>query len=581
MRQDLRVFARLFPWRVATIMTVGIALLALVYQYAHNQVEPTPITYIKAVFAALNMTLFQLSYADMPPGPLLDPFFVLAPLIGIPLFLIFGANIINILRIFFVRGERGQMWQKALASTIEKPIIVCGLGHIGYRVANQLLDLQRPVIGIESVPSSLLNALMERNMPVILGDVRDKDVLQGAGMERAQAVLICTDSDLVNIEAAFHVRELNERARIILRLFEDEIADKIQASFHLRAVLSRSALAAQAFAYAAIGMEILEVFKLEQLTYFLARVSLAPASRLIGDTLHKVTRDRHVTMICLQRQGRLIVEPDPACVLRDHDTLFVFGMLNRLASFIQEAKGEPILLSPDGANAASAAPILVCGLGHTGYRVVNVLRTALQREVIALDFEAGRLSERLQEQGVPIVLGDFRQSSVLEQAGIHRAAALIACTEDDMVNFETALRARELRPQIRTVMRIFEEALGRHLQQMFHIDAVYSTSAIAAPDFVYAAVQIHVPQPVEISDEQFFIARIVVEALSNLINTSLQGLNLEEDLTVLLHLRAGEVNISPLPPHLVLKPGDDIIVLASYEKLQELGSRNRPLGDLD
>ncbi len=580
MRQDLRVFARLFPWRVALVMMVGVALLALVYQYAHNQVEPTPISYVKALFAALNMALFQLSYADMPPGPLLDPFFVLAPLVGIPLFLIFGANIVNILRIFFVRGERGQMWQEALASTIEKPIIVCGLGHIGYRVAHQLLDLKRPVIGVEAVPSSLVNTLMERDMPVILGDIRDKDVLKSAGVARAQAVLICTDLDLVNSEAAFHVRELNERARVILRLFEDEITDKIQASFNLRAVLSRSALAAQAFAYASIGLEILEVFKLEQFTYFLARVSIAPTSCLIGHTLQSTIQDRHITLICLQRQARLVIAPDLACVLQDRDTLFVFGVLDKLAAFIQEARGDFMPLSVGNPGEVSSAPILVCGLGHTGYRVINVLRTTLHRRVVGLDFEASQLSERLQEQGVSIVLGDFRQLSVLEQAGIHNAEALIACTEDDMVNFETVLRARELRPQIRAVMRIFEEALGKHLQQMFNIDAVYSTSSIAAPDFVYAAVQIHVPQPVEVGDEQFFIARLVVEALSNLINTSLRALNREEDLSILLHLRAGQVNFSPLASHLILVPGDEIIVLASYEKLRDLGDRNRPLGDL-
>jgi Trk K+ transport system NAD-binding subunit len=267
-------------------------------------------------------------------------------------------------------------------------------------------------------------------------------------------------------------------------------------------------------------------------------------------------------------------------VLQDHDRLFVFGMLRDLAPFIQAAKGEPLHLSLDHTGGASSAPILVCGLGHTGYRVINVLRTALHRPVIALDFEAGRLSERLQDQGVPVILGDFRQPSVLEQADIREAAALIACTEDDMINFETALRARELHPQIRTVMRIFEEGLGRRLQQVFNIDAVYSTSAIAAPDFVYAAIQIHVPQPVQVDDEQFFIARLHVEPLSKLIDTPLDVLDLEEGLTVLLHLRADRFNVPPLTTPLVIAPGDELIVLASYEKLQDLGDRNRTLGDL-
>jgi Trk K+ transport system NAD-binding subunit len=324
----------------------------------------------------------------------------------------------------------------------------------------------------------------------------------------------------------------------------------------------------------------LEVFNLEHQVYFLARVTLASPSRLIGDALQKATRDRSVTVICLQRQGQLIIEPDPVCVLQDHDRLFVFGMLDDLAPFIQAAKGESLYLSRDHVGDVSPAPILVCGVGHTGYRVIDVLRTVLHRHVIALDFEAGRLSERLQDQKVPVILGDFRQPSVLERAGIGEAAALIACTEDDMVNFETALRARELRPQIRTVMRIFDEGLGRRLQQVFDIDAIYSTSAIAAPDFVYAAIQIHVPQPVQVGDERFFIARFLVEPLSNFVDTHLDVLDLEEDLTVLLHLRAGRINVPPLLSHLVLAPGDELIVLASYEKLQDLGDRNRTLGDL-
>ncbi len=587
-RQDVRVLIRLFPWSVAGILFVGIAVLARIYQYTYNQVESPAITYTKAIFAALNMALFQLSYADMPTSPLLDPFFVIAPLIGIPLFLVFGANIIQIIRVFFVRAERGQMWQQALADTVEKPIIICGLGRIGYRVAQQLLDFDQPVVGIDAQPSPLIDTLLERNMPVILGDVRNADVLRSVGVARASIVLICTDLDLVNIEAAFHVREMNPKARLVLRLFEDEIADEIQKGFDIKSVLSRSAIAAQAFAHAAIGLEILETFNLGEQPYFLAKIPLTcpvlylpdvlpcgpedestnpPPANLTVQTLMDAYR---VTFICLQREEQLIVEPPPETILHVHDVSYVFGRAQQLTK-LSEYVGH----TPD----FQPGPILVCGLGHTGYRVVKAL-LALGHSVIALDLEPGRLAERLQALDVPLLMEDFRQPAVLERAGIRQASALIACTEDDMANFETVLRARELNPHIRVVMRIFEEALGKRLQQMFDIDVVYSTSAIAAPVFVTAALQVHAPQPVYVGGEQHFIVRAVVAPLSNLIGIPIKVLQAEEGLTVLLHIRTGQAHIPSRLGHTVLTPGDEIVVLVSESQLHRFQRRTRPLKEL-
>ena len=275
LRQDLLVLKHLFPWRTSGVLIIGIAMMACVYQRAHNYLEPGYLSYIKAVYAIINMMSFQVSFADMPRSPQLDGFFAIVPLVGLPLLLVFGANIFNILRIFFVRGERGQTWQKALAATVESPIVVCGLGRVGYRIAGQLLDLGRQVVGIEAVSSPLVDALIKRAMPIILGDIRSEDVLRHAGVERARTVLVCTHNDLANIEAAFRIRELNPHAEIVLRLFEDEIAGEIRQSFDVKSIISRSAIAAQAFAHAAMGMEVLETFDLEGHTYFLAKVPLS------------------------------------------------------------------------------------------------------------------------------------------------------------------------------------------------------------------------------------------------------------------------------------------------------------------
>ncbi|HNT74845.1 MAG TPA: NAD-binding protein [Anaerolineae bacterium] len=562
LRQDLRVFRRLFPWRTGILLVAGIALLAAVYAQAHNRLEG-PLSYVKAIYAILNMMAFQVSFADMPVNPGLDIFFVVTPLLGLPLLLVFGANMLNVVRIFFVRAERGQLWQMALADTVARPIVICGLGRVGYRIATQLLDVQRPLIGIDAAPSHLVEALMERGMPVILGDVRNEETLHRAGVDRATDVLVCTQNDLANIEAAFHVREHNPDANIILRLFEETLADEVKQHFAIKAVISRSALAAQAFAHAALGLEILEIFDHAGVAYALAKIPLNTMPPLATHSVASLAARHTVTVVCLYREGQMIIEPAPHIQLHTEDILFIFTKMESLLALSLQGSRHRELTAP---------AIIVCGLGHTGYRVVQALQT-LKCQVVALDFEANPLSEQLREQGTPVLYGDFRQAAVLEAAGLPAATAIVACTEDDMVNFETGLRARDRSPGIRVVMRIFEEALGPRLQQAFHIDAIYSTSAIAAPAFVSAALNLHVTQPVRVGDAEQLIACVHVAEGGQLCGATIAQLNQRPGLTVLLYASDDAITIPP-PPGQQLAPGDAILVLAAHTALKTLSLSN-------
>ncbi len=567
LRLDAQVLALLFPWRVAAGLGGGIAVAAFLYRLIYNRIIWPPISYVKALYAILNMMLFQITYTDIPETPALDPFFIIVPLIGFPILLIFGVNLLNILRIFFVRGDRGQDWQRARVRTIERPILICGLDHLGYRIAERFLDWGRPVVAIAEGPTPLVTELLDRDLPIIYGDVRNVDVLRSAGVDRAQTVLVCTARDLVNLEAVYHIRALNSGASIVLRLFEDEIADEIERSFDVKTIVSRSQVAAQTFAHAAIGLEVLETFTLRYHTYALAKLPLREPLLRNGATVGALADRWDMTIVALHRGARLWMEPEVTMTLQAKDVLFVFTPFERLTALLR-AEGMAAALSP-----SSSAPILVCGLGHTGYRIVNVL-DAMDYPVVGLAFEPDRLSQRLEEEGLTIRYGDFRRPSMLEAAGVHQARALIACDEDDMVNFETTLRAHELRADLRVVMRMFESTLGEELQRTFDIDAVYSTSALAAPAFVAAALDIHVAQSVWVGEQRLFIARIQIKPLSRLPGDYTGALTDEEDLTVLLHARGETIQVPPRPEQR-LAPGDEIVVLASAAKLRDLGRRSR------
>ena len=569
--QDVRVFVRLFPWWIAGVMAVGLAVTALVYQLVYHHIYGSgSLTYVQAMLLVIR--ILQLDHDVPAPAPL-DVFFVIVPLVGLPLVLILGVNVIDVIRVFFVRADRGQAWQAALASTFDNHILVCGLGRVGYRLANQLIAFQMPVVGINDVPSPLVDDLIDQGMPVILGDVRNEDVLKDAGMARARTVVVCTDQDLANIETAFHVQTVNPDARIVLRFFEDEIVDAICKGFDVDAVISRSALAAVSFAHAALGVEILETFQLGWQSYVLARVPLDDSSPLLDRTLADMSEAEDVTVVFHRRDRRLQMDPPLDLALQAGDDLFIFVASERLNRLLRRGLLDKTWWG------TKTRPIIVCGLGHTGYRVVLRLQD-LGCSVVAVDFEADRLSGRLEEADVPVHYGDFRQRATLADIGAQNAAALIACTEDDMTNLETVLRARELNPQIRLVLRLFEEGLGEHLHHAFGIDAVYSTSAIANPAFLSAALQMHVAQRVEVEGAERFIARVEVKSLSALVDVSVEALDREDDLTLVLHARDDTVDIPPVQTRR-LHVGDTLVVLASQDKLRDLARRNRSLHELE
>ncbi|MGC9397565.1 MAG: potassium channel family protein [Anaerolineae bacterium] len=569
--QDVRVFVRLFPWWIAAVMAVGLVVTAWGYQIVYHRLYgPGSLTYVQAMLLVIR--ILQLDHDVPAPAPL-DVFFVLIPLIGLPLVLLLGVNVIDVLRVFFVRADRGQAWQAALASTIDDHILICGLGRVGYRLANQLLAFQMPVVGINNVPSPLVDDLIDQGLPVILGDVRNVEVLKTAGVERARTVVICTDQDLVNIGTAFHVQTVNPKAHLVLRFFEDEIVDAIRKSFDIDAVISRSALAAVYFAHAALGIEVIETFQLSRQSYVLARIPLEENSPLLDRTVADVSKAEDLTVVFHRRGRRLQLEPPPDLVLQAGDDLFVFVASEQLNRLLRQD-----LLDNRSRCGIQKRPVVVCGLGHIGYRVALRLQD-MECPVIGVDFEPGRLSGRLEATGVSVHYADFRQRTALAQIGVGEAAALVACTEDDMTNLETVLRARELNPQIRLVLRLFEEGLGEHLHQTFGIHAVYSTSAIANPAFLSAALQMHVAQRVEVDGVEHFIARLEVKALSALVGVTVAELHQEDNLTPVLHAHDKALDIPPVPERR-LGIGDTLVVLASQDKLREMAERNRSLHEL-
>ena len=130
--------------------------------------------------------------------------------------------------------------------------------------------------------------------------------------------------------------------------------------------------------------------------------------------------------------------------------------------------------------------VIVCGVAHLGLRTIDELRRR-DEDVVAIA-DDGDASDDLAGIGVRLVIGDPLLARTLRDADIERAAAIVMTGDDDLTNLNIALAANELRPDIRIVLRMFDTELGAHIPDLFADGVALSSSALAAPGFVSAAL---------------------------------------------------------------------------------------------
>jgi Trk K+ transport system NAD-binding subunit len=221
-------------------------------------------------------------------------------------------------------------------------VIVVGGGEVGTRVAGGLHDLGFDVVLIDQNPAAR-GVPFARNlgMPVIIGDAPDEEVLGRAGVDSAIALVSATSSDIVNLETALQARAMRgEDLRIVLRLFDDDLAQRVSRT--LGNVVSRSVsyLAAPAFAVAMLEHKVLRTIAVGRHVLVIADVRVEPGSDLAGRVLADLERDGLSRVLALAergipafdwppRRGRRLVAGDRLIVLATRAGLSTFLSGNR------------------------------------------------------------------------------------------------------------------------------------------------------------------------------------------------------------------------------------------------------------
>jgi Trk K+ transport system NAD-binding subunit len=203
--------------------------------------------------------------------------------------MLFGATMLAIVYAFITDTIVGARLARALGGPprhLRDHVVVCGLGSIGYRVVAELAGLGIPLVAVEVDESDRFIAPVRRlGVPVLLADARLPETLAALQVAHARCLVAGTNNDLVNLETALSAHDLNARIRIVLRLFDPDLAGRVERTFGVHLSRSVSALAAPAFAAAATGQQVLTTLPIAGHVFTIAALRVAAGSAAIGRPL--------------------------------------------------------------------------------------------------------------------------------------------------------------------------------------------------------------------------------------------------------------------------------------------------------
>jgi Trk K+ transport system NAD-binding subunit len=166
-------------------------------------------------------------------------------------------------------------------------VIVVGLGTIGFRIAAMLRERDIPVVAAErQADGRFVDAAREMRIAVVNTDARTQQALRALGVERARALVAATDDDAANLTSALLARSMRPDMRIVVRLFDPDLAAQLESAMGDYNSRSVSALAAPAFAAAAVGRRVLATIPVgHRRLLIVARVPVEAGSPADGSTI--------------------------------------------------------------------------------------------------------------------------------------------------------------------------------------------------------------------------------------------------------------------------------------------------------
>jgi Trk K+ transport system NAD-binding subunit len=239
-----------------------------------------------------------------------------------------GAGVIGICYALlndFILGSHFQSLWSVARMPRQHHYIVCGLGGVGYRIATHLHKTGHQVVVVEQDASNrFLLSVKALKIPVIIADANLTSTLETVNLASAQALMVVTSDDTINLEIALTARSISPQVPAVVRIYDAEFARQVQQVFEFDQVLSPMDLAAPTFAAAALGGRILGNGMAGDLLWVAIATLITPHHPFYNQPIQAIAQTVHLVPLYIESANRTLHGFDLLDVtLTDGDVLYL------------------------------------------------------------------------------------------------------------------------------------------------------------------------------------------------------------------------------------------------------------------
>jgi len=321
-------------------------------------------------------------------------------------------------------------------------VIICGAGQVGWQIARHLSGERNDVTVVDSNADLVRRATDTLDVQGIAGFASYPDVLDRAGARDAEMIIAATHSDEVNMvtcQVAHSVFGINRK---IARLRSQSYLDVIYSDLYRRDHMPIDVVISPEKEVAAAALQRLSApaaFDTETFIDGLAQlfgITIDSDCPVINTPLRQLTdlfSTLRAVVVGVRRDGTLFA-PEAKDQLFVGDDCYVFCHRDDIARTMEIF----------GKKATTQERIVLVGGGNVGLTVAQALEGG-SRRIRTKVIEKSRICAEHAAEALErtIVLnGDGLDAALLAEAGISRADAMLAVTDDDKTNMLACVRAK-------------------------------------------------------------------------------------------------------------------------------------------
>ena len=321
-------------------------------------------------------------------------------------------------------------------------VIICGAGQVGWQIARHLSGERNDVTIVDSNPDLVRRATDSLDVQGIAGFASYPDVLARAGAADAEMVIAATYSDEVNMVTCQVAHSVFGVNRKIARLRSQSYLEAIYSDLYRRDHMPIDVVISPEREVAAAALQRLsapaafdtEVF-MDGKAHLLG-ITIEEECPVVNTPLRQLTdlfSTLRATVVAVRREGTLFA-PEAKDQLFVGDDCYVFCHVEDI----------PRTMEIFGKTQTKQERVVLVGGGNVGLAVAQELEKRTKRirtKVIEKNRQCAELAAESLERTI-VLNGDGLDAGLLAEAGIARADAMLAITDDDKTNMLACVRAK-------------------------------------------------------------------------------------------------------------------------------------------